>query len=146
MGIFLAFGSGVSYAFYVLYYTKSGLSRLDPYKLSLYLSVLSVAGFFGRRGGGTDDSSHAVGRALTVGFSFMVSVLATVFFQMGARLVGPEKASLLSTFEPLTSVLAGTAFFGEKLTGKSLCGIACILCGVFLLAVGRQKKYVSPFC
>ncbi|MCI8510881.1 MAG: DMT family transporter [Lachnospiraceae bacterium] len=62
VGIFLAFSSGVAYAFYVLYYTKSGLSRLDSYKLSLYLSVFSAAGLFCCRGGGTDDSVYDADR------------------------------------------------------------------------------------
>lgn len=141
-GVALAFFSGVTYAFYVLYYSKSGLMDMDPCKLSIYLSVFSTVGLLAV----TAAMGQLVIRMplkawlLTIGFSFMVSVLATVFFQMGTRIVGPEKASLLSTFEPLTSVAAGIIIFHETVTARSVAGIACILCAVVLLALGDRRE------
>ena len=86
---------------------------------------------------------------MIIGFAFMVSFLATVFFQIGAKKIGPEKASLLSTFEPLTSVVGGVLLFREQLTGRSLAGIVCILLAVFLLAwkgqpAGREEGERAP--
>ena len=117
----LAFSSGITYAFYVLYYTKSDLTALDPYKLSIYLSAFGSALLLA--------AALATGQmvirlplkawGMIIGFAFMVSFLATVFFQIGAKKIGPEKASLLSTFEPLTSVLAGVAFPRRADDGKN---------------------------
>lgn len=141
-GVVLAFCSGITYAFYVLYYSKSGLSELDPYKLSVYLSLFSTALLLIVTVATGQLVIHMPAKAwlMTIGFSFMVSVLATVFFQMGTRIVGPEKASLLSTFEPLTSVVAGVVIFHEELTVKSVLGIVCILCAVVFLAAGDRTS------
>lgn len=141
-GVALAFASGITYAFYILYYSRSGLSEMDSYKLSLYLSVFSTGLLLlaAVPAGGLVFRMPFKAWLMSVGFAFMVSVLATVFFQMGTRLIGPEKSSLLSTFEPLTSVLAGACFFQERLTVKSGIGIACILSAVVLLALWERKK------
>lgn len=141
-GVVLALLSGVTYAFYVLYYARSGLAELNPYKLSVYLSAFSTLVLLAVTLALGELVTDLPLKAwlLTILFAFMVSFLATVFFQMGTRLVGAEKASLLSTFEPLTSVVAGIVIFNEKLTVRSLAGIVCILCAVFLLALGDRKK------
>ena len=39
-GIFLAILSGVTYAFYILYIDKSGLKKMDAFKLTFYLSLV----------------------------------------------------------------------------------------------------------
>lgn len=141
-GVALAFASGITYAFYILYYSRSGLSELDPYKLSFYLSIFSTIFLLlaAVPAGGLVFQLPLEGWLMSVGFAFMVSVVATVFFQMGTRLVGPEKASLLSTFEPLTSVIAGILFFQEKLTLRTGAGIAFILSAVLLLTLWEKKS------
>lgn len=141
-GVVLAFCSGIMYAFYILYFSKSGLAELSPYKLSIYLSIFSTLWLLlAALGTGqliTDISWKAW--ALTIVFSLMVAVFASVFFQIGTSRIGAEKASLLSTFEPLTSVVAGVIFFKEQLTLKSVGGIVCILLAVLLLAAGEKKR------
>lgn len=144
VGIILAFASGVAYAFYVIYYSHSGLSALDPYVLALYLSLFSsvevlLVAFLTNQMV-TQLPAYAWG--LTVVFSFFVSVVATVFFQIGAKLIGPQRVSILSTFEPLTSVVAGAVFFQEELTPRSVLGIVCVLAAVSLLAVQKSKTEV----
>ena len=141
-GMILAFSSGITYAFYILYYTKSGLTALDPYKLSIYLSSFGAVLLLAA----ASATGQMVVRlplkawAMIIGFAFLMSFLATVFFQIGAKKIGPEKASLLSTFEPLTSVLAGTAFHGEQMTGKTVLGVVCILASVMLLTASGRKR------
>ena len=144
MGIILAFASGVAYAFYVIYYSHSGLSALDPYVLALYLSLFSsvevlLVAFLTNQ---MVLQLPVYAWGLTVVFSFFVSVVATVFFQIGAKLIGPQRVSILSTFEPLTSVVAGAALFHEELTLRSVLGIVCVLAAVSLLAVQKSKSEV----
>lgn len=140
-GVVLAFLSGVTYAFYVLYYSRGGLSDISSYKLSFYLSAFSsfyvfVIGLFT---GNMVLKLPLRAWILSVAFAFMVSVLATVAFQTGTKITGPQKASMLSTFEPLTSVVVGAVLLGETLTLKAAAGIVCILLAVLLLALGDRK-------
>lgn len=135
-GILLAFASGITYAFYVIYYARSGLSALDPYLLCMYLSIFSALESLtvALLTGSLTFDLPAGAWALSIAFSFFVAVVATVCFQMGAKHIGPQMVSMVSTFEPLTSVVGGVLLFREQLTGRSLAGIVCILLAVFLLA------------
>ncbi|MFR3751407.1 MAG: DMT family transporter [Enterocloster sp.] len=56
--------------------------------------------------------------------SFFVSVGAISLLQLGIRMTGPCTASILSTLEPITSVLLGVIILDEKLTFYK--GIGCI--------------------
>lgn len=84
-GVALAFASGVTYALYVLYYSKSGLAEMNTFKLSFYLSLVSSAGILA----GAVLSGKIVYEMppqawlLSVLFAFIVSVVATVSFQAG---------------------------------------------------------------
>ena len=77
--------SGVTYALYVLYYSKSGLAEMNTFKLSFYLSLVSSAGILA----GAVLSGKIVYEMppqawlLSVLFAFIVSVVATVSFQAG---------------------------------------------------------------
>ena len=63
-----------------------------------------------------------------------VSTAASLLFQLGNRFIGAQSASMLSTFEPLTSVVIGILVYHEVLTVRLGIGIFCILLAVFLLA------------
>ena len=146
-GVALAFASGVTYALYVLYYSKSGLAEMNTFKLSFYLSLVSSAGILA----GAVLSGKIVYEMppqawlLSVLFAFIVSVVATVSFQAGTARIGPEKSSMLSTFEPLTSIAAGVVLFSEPVTPRTAFGIACILCAVILLAYGDRSSNKLTF-
>ncbi len=47
-------------------------------------------------------------------FSFAVSVGAVVLFQEGTFLIGAQRAAILSTFEPITSIFFGILFSTKR--------------------------------
>ena len=55
-------------------------------------------------------------------------------------LCGEVKASLLSTFEPLTGVVIGILVFSEAMTFRVAVGIALILLAAVLLVVIKERK------
>ena len=136
LGILLALLSSVSYAFYIIYYARSGLADLNPYLLCMYLAVFSAAesALAAALAGQLTWSLPPEIWALSVLFAFLMVVVASVCFQLGAKWIGPQMASMVSTFEPLTSVVGGLLFLHEALTLRSLTGIVCILLAVVLLA------------
>lgn len=141
-GILLAFSSGITYAFYVIYYARSGLSVLNPYVLCLYLSIFSAAEVFliALFSGELVMNLPASAWGISIIFSFFVSVVATVCFQIGAKVIGPQMVSMVSTFEPLTSVLVGALVFREAMSYRSMVGVVCILAAVVLLAAKGQPQ------
>jgi drug/metabolite transporter (DMT)-like permease len=61
--------------------------------------------------------------------------IATFFY--GLKYIGPVDASLISTFEPVTTIILASALLGEHITALQVVGIVLILSAVILLA--RQR-------
>lgn len=139
-GGFLALFSGGTYAFYILYLERSGLSNLSPSLLSLYISVCAAAALFlyGWISGTLYWPDSWKIWLLLVGFSFTTGMLTTILFQIGLSRAGSQQAALLSTFEPVTSILTGVLFFQETLSFRTAVGILCVLASILLLTACRR--------
>jgi len=78
------------------------------------------------------------------------SLAATAFF-LGLKLVGPSRASILSTAELVISVVAAFVLFGEVLSGSQLFGgllilFAAVLASLswFCVCVCVCMVYIAP--
>jgi drug/metabolite transporter (DMT)-like permease len=67
-----------------------------------------------------------------LGVGVVAGFLAVQAFYAGAQRVGAAQASLISTVEPLWTIVAASLLLGEHLTPIQLLGGACILGGVLL--------------
>ena len=144
LGILLALASGVTFATYIVYLDKSGLSKMNPFKYSFYNSlVCSILVFAYTQTTGT-FTYHLTpfAWALTWFFSISLTVVAVVCFQLGVRMVGPQNTAILSTFEPLTSIFWGVVVFHDRFNTKTILGTIFILSSVLLLTLyeGRNRK------
>lgn len=140
-GIVLAVLSGVFYSFYVLYLDHSGLDRLDYIVLTFYVMCI-ISGsmlIFGAVTGGFSFEISPSGWWLSALISLMTTLGAMPLFQIGVRSERASTAGILSTIEPVTSVILGAAFLGEPLGAGQLMGGAMILLGVLL----TQKKHAE---
>lgn len=72
-----------------------------------------------------------------------VNVFAIVLFQKGLGLCGGVKASLLSTFEPLTSVIVGVIIYNEQMTFRTVLGIALILLATAVLVLNKNDENID---
>lgn len=61
-------------------------------------------------------------------------------FQTGIGLCGSENAAMLSTFEPLTSVIAGIFVLGDPASVQTGIGIFLVLAAVVALSVYEKAK------
>lgn len=144
VGLLSAFASAVSYAVYVSFLPVSGLQNsFTPFQLTFYMNLLgaclmAVANIC------FDTWAFSIsfsGWFYTLLLSWGTAVGSTILFQAGIRLCGSQNAAILSTLEPVTSVVLGTLFLKESLSFSSFFGIVLILFSVFLLSVsGPQKK------
>lgn len=144
-GCALALASGVTYAIYVVLLSVFRHKEVSGFKLSFYISavcsvvMLAVCLIAGR----LILPATVTGWLLCILLALVIGVGAVVMFQRGTFLIGGERASVLSTVEPLTGVLMGVIVFQEKLTlgmciGSGLVISACILITVF------DKKHSAP--
>lgn len=136
-GMVLSFVSGITYAFYVIYLSRCGLSdTMNSFKLIFWLNVLTSVEsmIFIMFAGGLNTGLTGTGWIMTV-ITANIFALGFGSFQVGVKAVGPQSASILSTFEPITSVIVGVLVFKESFTVRSLIGIIAVLISVVMITV-----------
>ena len=80
------------------------------------------------------------GWLLCVGFAWIVNAGAVALFQRGTFLIGGSRASILSTFEPITGVFTGILIFKEAINPFTMAGTALVLLSGILIALFDMKK------
>jgi drug/metabolite transporter (DMT)-like permease len=74
-----------------------------------------------------------IGWLWLAGIVAVSTVAAIVLFFAGLARVGPSRASIISTVEPLVTVSLAFVVFGERLAAIQLLGGALVLASVVLL-------------
>ncbi len=75
-----------------------------------------------------------------VGIAVIASIVPIVTLFASIRLIGSADYSLVSTVEPLFTVMLSALLLGERLTGLQFAGGAFILTGVLILNLGRKAE------
>lgn len=136
-GAVLALLSGLSYAVYIYLTEKLELADIPPFVLAFWISVFSVvvvgAALIFTPKQPVNWSVSGIG--ILVLLALTTNVFAIVLFQKGLSLCGGVKASLFSTFEPLTSVVVGLIVFKEALSVDTVIGILLILSSTVVLVL-----------
>ncbi len=141
-GVLFALASAVTYAVYTVYLDKSGLHGMSPVKLQFYVLCVSVplsVAYAAATGAlSFKMSAPAWGAALL--YSMFGSCLGTLFYQRGVHYIGSQRATILSTMEPLTSALFGAALFAERLSWRSAFGMAAVIAAAVLVAAADSLR------
>lgn len=145
IGIFLAALSGFTYSFYMISLEKSSVSKMHTFKTVFYLCLISsVVLFIYNIISGTFVYSFSllIWTGLVL-FAILITIGAVTLFQKGLNIVGAQNTSILSTTEPITSVIIGIFFFGEPSNLKVMLGILAIILSVVLLSINEKRKVKS---
>jgi drug/metabolite transporter (DMT)-like permease len=137
----LALISGVTFAIYIVLLSSSKYREITGFKLSFYVAlVCSVAMMLVCViGNKLIVPTTARGWILGVLLALLINVGAVVMFQKGTHYIGGERASVLSTVEPLTGVFVGVLAFDEKLTAFSVVGVILVLASCVMIALNDRK-------
>lgn len=145
-GAAFALASGITYAIYILLLAHFRHREITGFRLSFYVStVCSLCTLLFCLA--TDQFAlpqSLTGWCVSILFSLALSVGAVVLFQQGTFLVGGQRAAILSTFEPITSIFAGVLFLNEILTPRALAGSALTLLAGTLAALSDGKGKNEP--
>lgn len=138
-GTALGLGAAAIYTTYIL--SSQGIAgRLDPLILAALVctgSALTLTAV-----GAVDGDLHPVGAGgmlWLAAIAVVCTVVAVTLFFGGLRRVGPTRASIISTAEPVTSVLLALAVFGETMSLLQLTGAALVLTGVLVVATRGRR-------
>jgi len=97
------------------------------------------------RGGGFLVPRGAAAWGSVLGIVLSATVFGFVLFVAGLKRVGPQVASVLSTFEPIGTLLLAAIFLGERLRGTQWAGAALIIGAAFVLAsTSEELERVGP--
>ncbi|PKQ61103.1 hypothetical protein BZG02_16800 [Labilibaculum filiforme] len=144
MGVLLALVSGFFYALYILCLANAELKKISPFTVVFWIFGITALLFFVKCLFADGINTNLTGTALfyIVNLSFWSTFLAVVLFYLGMKYTGPGNASLLSTLEPLTGILAGAFVFNEVMDLKSFLAISLILTSVLIvIQYGKKAKY-----
>lgn len=137
LGMLIAFSSGVTYTFYILFIEKSQLKFLGTYKLTFYLCIISsvVLAIVCVLTDSLALNMTYKGWLMSLILSISVTLGGVCLFQKGIKLIGSQSTSILSTFEPITSILIGILIFNESFDIKTVLGFIFIIIATILIAV-----------
>ena len=142
IGLILAVASGMFYAFYIIFMDKSGLKSEPPFKITFYVAISSSIGMFIY---GTITNQLVFSTltpkawGLSAIFAFLCTVVALSLLQVGIKHIGASEAAVISTFEPITSVIFGAILLGEKITLMKIIACTLIFAGVLILSFAKEK-------
>lgn len=140
-GIIFALMSSGFYSFYVMGISHSEIKKINSYLMTFYLSIISGIIMFIM-----GEATHTMNLSLITPYSFVCvlllafisTVVALMAFLKGVKLIGPANASILSTLEPVASLILGWLILKENITFRIALGCIFILISVFVLSKKSQ--------
>jgi drug/metabolite transporter (DMT)-like permease len=136
-GILLALSAAAIYSVYII--VGSGVMK----KVSAVSSSTVIFASAGIVYGALTVVNHphwpssSSGWLAIAAITLIATIIPVVTFLAGLKLIGPTDASMLSTLEPVVTVLLAAWLFGEKLSPIILIGGGFILGAVILLTHGE---------
>lgn len=134
-GVGLAIISALFFVIYVLLIDHPQLKKMDSLVLAFYgcliASITSLVLLVAQ--GNWPLPLTIKGLYYTGLLSFFCTALGQVFFIKGVQSIGPANASILSTLEPVVSLVAGIHFLYEPVTWYTSLGCTLIIAAVILI-------------
>ncbi len=145
LGIALGVASALIYSCYIL---LGGRFTTGSHPISAACVVFLAASVSNglivlAQGDGLVWPHNAAGWLALLAIALICTVLAIVGFLIGIKRIGATQASMISTFEPVVTVLLAAAWLGEAVTLSQLLGGVLILAGVWLLSRPAAEVAVS---
>lgn len=140
IGVGMAVGAAAAYATYILC-TDRAAADAEPFALAAFIT-LGASLSFGVAGlvSGTLDPAGAVDAA---GWIVAIAVVSTVgavsLFLAGMARVGPSNASIVSTFEPVVTVVLAMSIYGERLGVVQLGGGLLVISAIVVLNTRSRR-------
>ncbi len=132
-GILLAISAALIYSLYIIVGTNvmKHVSAIQS-SLVIFASAGAVYGILMAANGAHFPSSSSGWLGIS-GIVLIATVIPVATFLAGLERIGPTNASMLSTLEPVVTVLLAGLIFGERLETITILGGSLILVAVILL-------------
>ncbi|MCR4442078.1 MAG: DMT family transporter [Peptococcaceae bacterium] len=141
IGVLCAVGAACVYTVYIVAGSRV-IEPLEPVKATTYVMAggALVYGLTGLLTGALSFDFAALAWYSIGGMIIFSTVLAVGCFWLGIKWIGPSKTSIISTVEPLATVVMARVVFEEVLTMLQLLGGVLILLGIVILQPAPAKE------
>ena len=145
VGVLCGIGAPLVYTAYIVAGSRI-LQPLDPVKATTYIMTGAAGAYslFGLFTGSLRFSFNTQAWLAIGGIVLISTVLAVAFFWIGVKWIGPSKTSIISTVEPLFTVLLAWLIFDEVLTAMQFLGGVMIIAGVVILQWPNKTSKPDP--
>lgn len=145
-GAILAFTSAVTYSIYSFTLDNDALKNLNRDARLFYVNLFStfiliIFSFVTKEEIKLDLNSK--GWIMAFVYSAILTLGATSLYQKAIAHIGAKDTSILSTFEPITSVIIGIIVLGEKISIIQLISIVLILTSATYLISHEEKLEIE---
>ena len=136
-GSAVALLSGVAFAVYVVLLSSFKYKEISGFVFSFYVALICsvIMLVLCLSSGQFTVPGSFRGWIMIFFFAVAINVGAVVLFQHGTFIIGGERASILSTVEPITSVIIGVLVFHEIIVMRTVFGILLVISASILIAV-----------
>jgi drug/metabolite transporter (DMT)-like permease len=140
LGILLAISAAVIYSMYIIVGTQV-MKQVSAVQSStvIFAAAGAMSGFL-MAARGPQLPATGAGWAVIGSIVLIATVLPVVTFLAGLERIGPTNAAMLSTLEPVVTVLLAALLLGETLKPVTLLGGGLILVAVVLLAHSELRR------
>jgi drug/metabolite transporter (DMT)-like permease len=140
IGVLMSIAAALIYSIYIIVGTNV-MKHVSAVQSStiIFASAGAVFGVLAFANGAHFPVSNS-GWLAMLGIILISTIIPVVTFLAGLERIGPTNASMLSTLEPVVTVLLAAWLFGERLMPIVIVGGGLILVAVILLTSSELKK------
>ena len=142
LGVALAFGASFSYSLYILGIARY-LSKMNPARAMTYTITTAAVVFLltGLLTGRLQLPSPAGWVMLSMMAIFSTAAASIAFFT-GIQIIGPSRAALISTVEPVFTIILAMVVFQETIGGQQALGAGMVILALLVLHTGTP--HIGP--
>jgi drug/metabolite transporter (DMT)-like permease len=136
-GVSLALLTVVTYAAYIVGVMRSRASRVDSIVLTFYVLAFGALLFFvyAMATSGIEAVHSAASWRDLIILALLCTVLSDYTLILAIKRIGSTRTSILGSMEPLTAVVVGVLYFGERIDTTSVVGLLLVICAVVVVIV-----------
>lgn len=144
-GVFFGLGAAVAYTAYLIYGSKVTKER-PPLVTTGYMLFFAAAGFtlYALFSGSMSFNFGPVGWWSIAGLAIFSTALAVLTLFAGMQWIEASRAAIISTFEPVFTVICAAILFSEAIQPLQILGGLLVLSGIVVLQIKQTKKTEEP--
>lgn len=140
-GISLALTAAIIYSVYIIVGSRTIQSGFVVQSSAVIMFSAALVFCFSMIHDGFEPPRDLNGLLAIVAIALVSTVVAMWSFFAGLDRIGPTNSSLVSTLEPVVTVLCSVFFLGESLSAANIIGGCLILGALAVVSISQKRRY-----